>query len=97
MDIIRASHYSTPLDVIMDGRYIFRDAFHGIVAVATDIRDDNFNLIGYKVEHTLAIDQSTIKRVIRNHRKGLHDVLYEFDTKKYVGSLPYGIKIELYQ
>ena len=98
MDIIRASHYSTPLDVIMDGRYIFRDAFHGIVAVATDIRDDNFNLIGYKVEHTLAIDQSTIKRVIRNHRYDRGEGLkYEFDTKKYVGSLPYGIKIELYE
>lgn len=104
MDIITTKHYGTRLDVIMDGRYIFKDAWHGIVAVANPITNDSYDVIGYNVEMTQAIDPNTIKRVIRKHREGFpcgahteNGLKFEFDTKKYVGSLPYGIKIELFK
>lgn len=103
MDIITTKHYGTRLDVIMDGRYIFKDAWHGIVAVANPITNDSYDVIGYNVEMTQAIDPNTIKRVIVKHRGGFpipdraKGFEFKFDIKKYVGSLPYGIKIELFK
>ena len=102
MDIITTKHYGTRLDVIMDGRYIFKDAWHGIVAVAKPIHNDSYDVVGYNVEHTLAIEQNTIKRVIRKHWEGFpisdraKGLEFKFDTKNHVGSLPYGIRIELF-
>lgn len=103
MDIITTKHYGTRLDVIMDGRYIFKDAFHGIVAIANPICDDVYETIGYNVEMTQAIDKNTIKRVIRKHWAGCpisdrtKGFEFKFDIKDYVGALPYGIKIELFK
>ena len=103
MDIITTKHYGTRLDVITDDRYIFKDAFHGIVAVARPIHNDDYEIIGYEVEQTQAIDPNTIKRVIRKHWGGFpipdraKGFEFKFDIKDYVGSLPYGIKIELFK
>ena len=101
MDIITTKHCGTRLDVIMDGRYIFKDAFHGIVAVANPIHNANYEIAGYNVEMTQAISKDTVKRVIRKHWGGFpiadraKGFEFKFDIKDYVGSIPYGIKIEL--
>lgn len=102
MDIIKTRNQQTPMNVIFDGRYIFIESFSGIVAVAHPILDENYDVVGYSVEHTLSIDQPVIARVIRNHRKGswsegIRNGKYkiEYETSVHVGCLPYKIEIKL--
>lgn len=106
MVIIKTKHYHTPLDVIIDGRYIFIDAVHDVVAVANYNDDDSVpkpDTWCFDVERTLAIDTSTIERVIKNYvddarsRCGLPSVKCEFNYKtlEQVSSLPYDLEINL--
>lgn len=107
MDFIKTTSYGTPVDVIFDGRYIFIDKWHGLVAIVRPVYDDDCELVvvGYKIERTLAIDPKTIKRTIKKYRSDFNK-RYDLDSPReltfedaelhqVVGSLPYGIELNI--
>lgn len=106
MQIIKTKHHGTELDVIADGRFIFIDAFHGLVAIAKFDDDDTKyekNVWNYEVERTLAIDPSTIERIIKNYVDKARKTYateplthkFHYNTIQIVDSLPYSLEINL--
>lgn len=98
MDIIKTKNCGGPMDVIFDGRFIFIEKFHGLVAIVQPIHNDNYDLVGYHIERTLAIDPSTVLRIISRYRSaaGMRDVKVEdCMVHQFVGSLPYKIELNI--
>lgn len=104
MDFIRTKNAGGPMDVIFDGRFIFIEKFHGLIAIALPKYDKKLELIGYQIERTLEISPQTIQRVITNYLNGVRSsynsepfkLTFE-DSKvhQYVGSLSYGIELNI--
>lgn len=76
------------------------------MAIANPVYDEGCNLIGYHVERTLAIDLSKVKRVINSYMNGMRENynpeagLFKFKFEdctvfQFVGSLPYGIELNV--
>lgn len=104
MDFIKAKNNGCSMDVIFDGRFIFIDKLHGLVAIAESVQDEDFNLTGYHIERTLAIGMSVIKRTITRYLYDAYDRIHDGNYRpeltftdctvhRFVGSLPYGITI----
>ena len=98
MDFIKTKNNGGPMDVIFDGRFIFIEKFHGLVAIAQPVHNDNYDIVGYHIERTLAIDPSTIRRIISRYRSAaeMRGVKVEdCMVHQFAGSLPYKIELNI--
>lgn len=106
MDFIKTKNNGGPMNVIFDGRFIFIEAFHGLVAIAQPVHDDEFNIIGYHVERTQAIGIATIKRIATKYLGEMYDRVapnikkrdfkfVDWTVYQFVGSLPYGLELNV--
>lgn len=106
MEFIKTKNYGGEMTVVYDGSYYFIEAFHGLVAVAKRQFNEHSieNEDHFKVELTLAIDESKIKRIINKAENRYIECHPTFEFKyrtyadtgeKYVGSLPYTVGITL--
>lgn len=106
MDFIKTKNCGGPMDVIFDGRFIFIEKFLGLVAIAQPVMDEDYNLVGYHIERTLAIGMPVIKRVVTKYLVDVYTLIdkeqkvqkmfFEDCTiHRFVGSLPYKIELNL--
>lgn len=106
MDFIKTKNDGGLMDVIFDGRFIFIDKWHGLVAIAQPVHNDSYNLIGYHIERTQAISVCVIRRVINNYMNDMYNrinpdrgrqtfTFKDCTVHPFVGSLPYGIELNI--
>lgn len=104
MEYIKASEYNTQIDVYFDGeKYVFINAFHGLVAIArregvTEFSSDG--MAGYcvfQVEKTKeTICNGTIERVISKSENKYMRIACKFHYKEINDeSLPYCVSVKL--
>lgn len=106
MDFIKTKNNGSPMDVIFDGRFIFIDKWHGLVAIAQPVHDDDYNLVGYHIDRTQAISRATICRVASRYLNDMYDRInperergalsfVDCTVFQFVGSLPYGLELNV--
>lgn len=103
MEYIRTKEYNTPIDVYFDGeKYVFINAFHGLVAIArrqglVEFSDDGYmGHVKFKIEKSSTISRSTITRVIGKQESKYVSTVVETEWEEITKeNLPYFVSVNL--
>ena len=103
MEYIKTSEYGTAIDVYFDGeKYVFINAFHGLVAIARRQGLVDFSADGYmghvkfKIEKSSTISRSTITRVIGKQESKYVSTVVETEWEENeIECLPYFVSVNL--
>ena len=105
MEYIKTQEYNTRIDVYFDGeKYVFINAFHGLVAIArrqgrTEFLPDGYKAhIKFKVEKASTISKDTITRTICKQEDRYVSAVVECEWHVVeCENLPYYVSVNLVQ
>lgn len=103
MEYIKTQEYHTRVDVYFDGeKYVFINAFHGLVAIArreglVDFSTDGYMAhVKFKIEKSETIEKITITRVIEKQESKYVSTIVETEWEEIrKESLPYIVSVNL--
>lgn len=103
MEYFKTQEYHTRIDVYFDGeKYVFINAFHGLVAIArreglVDFSTDGYMAhVKFKIEKSETIEKITITRVIKKQESKYVSTIVETEWEEIrKESLPYIVSVNL--
>ena len=103
MEYVKTQEYNTRIDVYFDGeKYVFINAFHGVVAVArrqglVDFTSDGYMAhVKFQIEKATTISKNAITRVIHKQESKFVSTVVESEWIEVEReSLPYFVSVNL--
>lgn len=103
MEYFKTQENDTRIDVYFDGeKYVFINAFHGLVAIArrqglVEFSDDGYmGHVKFKIEKSKTISKRTITRVVEKQESKYVSTVVETEWEESeIESLPYFVSVNL--